>query len=551
MAEQSSYIEPVGFPVTWENPEDRELTWVWDDVHTSIPSTPLTVSVNELWSKSLAQAASQGASNRPRMLRRTFNGYTYSGRNLGEPRPEESQDQKDKRWAGVAGARKIWDEELLPTLLQEIEAMKRTNLEAASRDEIVQHLKTFLDYYKNHWRIHMQAVGPVFQSTSFLSPLYQEITGSNEESEPYLLLQGFDNKSLEVDRALRQLARGAKEDNEVAKIFFESTQTAAILDRLRTIPVGRSFIDKLNRFLETYGFRSVALDLSEPTWHEQPDFVLLTIKGLFKQDLEHESSRTELLVQERNNLTKKVLDQIGEDEDKRDEFLKVLAVCQDLWPIREDHAYYIEQMSGSQIRRVILECGSHLANEGSLMLNTDVFYLTLEELDEALVSRGLKKLNDVVNQRKAQREHFMKITPPQFLGKAPPEGGIIDNSETGKFVRSVYIPLTEERPSVLLGAAASPGKISGTARVIKGPAEFWRVEPGDILVSRSTTPPWTPLFSVIGGLVSDAGGVLSHGAIVAREYRLPAVMGTKHATSVIEDGQLITVDGDSGVVHLL
>ena len=550
MAEQSSYIEPPDFPVQWDSPEDRELTWVWDDVHTAIPSTPLTISVNELWSRSLAARPAQRSAGPPRMLRRTFNGYTYSGRNAHQPPPQEEPEQRARRWQTVVDARKLWDEELLPTLLRETDAMKATNLKGASRQELLGHLEGFLDYYQNHWRIHMQAVGPVFQATSFLSPLYQEITGSQDESKPYRLLQGFDNKSLEVDRELRRLARRAREDAQVTAVFTEATETTGIVNRLETTPEGQGFLAEIQRFLDTYGYRSTALDLSEPTWREQPDFVLLTVKGLLRRDLEEEEQRVERMAQERDELVQQVVARIGADETKRQEFLDILGICQALWPIREDHAYYIEQMSGSQIRRALLECGERLAVEGALDQAGDIFYLTLDEVKEALAAPENATLKANVQERKAAREHFIRMTPPQFLGKAPPEGGLNDNSEGAKFVRAVYIPLTEERPSLLRGAAASSGKVSSVARVVRGPEEFWRVEPGDILVARSTSPPWTPLFAVIGGLVTDAGGVLSHGAIVAREYGLPAVMGTKHATRVIQDGQLLSLDGDTGVVRL-
>ncbi|MBI2856650.1 MAG: hypothetical protein HYX93_07375, partial [Chloroflexi bacterium] len=353
-----------------------------------------------------------------------------------------------------------------------------------------------------------------------------------------------------VDRELRQLARIARESPEVAAVFDEAGMGRDISQQLKATNPGRAFLSHLQAFLGSYGHRSNALDLCEPTWQEQPDFVLLTIKGLLQSNLEAEEERLQSLSQERDDLVRQALDRIRHDASLKDEFLDILDICQRLWPIREDHAFYIEQASGSQMRRVLVECGRRLAQENVLDLAQDVFYLTLEEIKDALSAPQRAQLKAVAQRRKVERQRFMRVPPPQFLGKTPSDDILSDNSETSKFVRAVYIPLTEESPSILRGAAGSPGHVSGIARLVEGPDEFWKVQPGDILVCRSTSPPWTPLFPVIGGLVTDAGGVLSHGAIVAREYKLPAVMGTKHATRVIHDGQMLSLDGGTGLVHL-
>jgi pyruvate,water dikinase len=353
-----------------------------------------------------------------------------------------------------------------------------------------------------------------------------------------------------VDSELRQLARRAGENTDVAAVFDTATIGRDILQPLQATDNGRAFLSHLQVFLDSYGHRSNSLDLSEPTWLEQPDFVLLTIRGLLKRNLEAEEKRLHRLSQERDDLVRQALDRVGDNESLKNEFLDVLDICQRLWPIREDHAFYIEQASGSQVRRVLVECGRNLAQANVIDHAEDVFYLTLEEVKEALSATLAPQLTDVAQGRREDRDRFMRVTPPQFLGKAPSDDILSDNSEASKFVRAVYIPLTEERPSLLRGAAGSRGHVSGIARLVEGPDEFWKVQPGDILVCRSTSPPWTPLFAVIGGLVTDAGGVLSHGAIVAREYNLPAVMGTKHATRVIDDGQMLTLDGDTGLVHL-
>ena len=153
-----------------------------------------------------------------------------------------------------------------PTLIHEIDSMKATELKGATHRQLLEHLNAFLDYYQNHWRIHGQAVGPVFSSTGFLVPIYEYITGSTDESEPYRLLQGFDNKSLEVDRELRQLARRAMDSKDVAAAFNGAAIGIDILQQLKDTNSGRAFLSQLRDFLNSYGYRSNVLDFSEPTW---------------------------------------------------------------------------------------------------------------------------------------------------------------------------------------------------------------------------------------------------------------------------------------------
>jgi phosphohistidine swiveling domain-containing protein len=546
--QQATYIEPSDFPFKWESPEEREFTWVWDDVHTAIPNTPLTIAVNALRGLRPATTSSPGsASARP--MRRVINGFAYSVRTPQRAVPIDAEERR-KALDTLRDARRLWDQELLPTLIREIEAMKATELKGATHNQLLKHLDSFLEYYQNHWRIHGQAVGPVFTCTGFLVPIYEIITGSTDEAEPYRLLQGFDNKSLEVDRELRQLANRARDTVNVASAFDAAALGIDIIRPLKETDDGRIFLTHLQDFLETYGHCSNVLDFSEPTWLEQPDFVLLTIKGLLHRNLEPEKESINLMSQERDQLVRQALDRVLDNVSLKDEFLDILSICQSVWPIREDHAFYIEQASGSQMRRILVECGLHLAQENVIDSDQDVFYLTLEELKEALSDPQHADLKGITQSRRDERDRFMRVTPPQFLGKAPSHAMLSDNSESSKFIRAVSVPLTEERPSLLRGAAGSPGQVSGIARIVESPEDFWRIQPGDILICRSTSPPWTPIFSVIGGLVTDAGGVLSHGAIVAREYRLPAVMGTKVATRIIQDGQMISLDGNAGIIHL-
>ena len=148
-------------------------------------------------------------------------------------------------------------------------------------------------------------------------------------------------------------------------------------------------------------------------------------------------------------------------------------------------------------------------------------------------------------------DHFRTVQPPPALGT--PHPGPPPDDPMGRALGKLFgVPPAESGdPDILLGHASSPGKVSGTAKVVLSLAEAGKLQPGDIMVAPSTMPAWTPLFASIAAVVTDAGGVLSHAAIVAREYNIPAVLGTGNATSAIQDGQTVEVDGDAGAVRIV
>ena len=171
----------------------------------------------------------------------------------------------------------------------------------------------------------------------------------------------------------------------------------------------------------------------------------------------------------------------------------------------------------------------------------------MRDLESALANGQLRER---VGARRSEVEHFAKISPPPALGTdygPPPDDPM--NRSMMKFFGAP--PPPSDAPDVLKGHAGSPGTVRGRARVMHCLDDADKLQRGDVLVAETTAPPWTPLFATAGGIVTDTGGILSHCAVVAREYRIPAVVGTGRATAVIRDGQLVEVDGDSGTVRII
>src|SRR5436309_2600482 len=252
------------------------------------------------------------------------------------------------------------------------------------------------------------------------------------------------------------------------------------------------------------------------------------------------------------------------DEDSRRSFEELLGLSRTVFPYVEEHKFFCDYWFLTRWWNKIREFGALLARHGFLEDGEDVFQLSRYEVASALdelvlawatggVSLGPKHWPPIVARRKEILKKLNDWTPPPALGVTP-------ESVTDPMTIMLWGVTTErvqewarqqEGGSVLMGAAASPGVVEGAARVVKSVDQIADVREGEILVCGSTSPAWAPIFSKIKATVTDVGGVMSHAAIVCREYGLPAVVGTGRATSQIQTGQMIRVDGSTGVVTLV
>jgi pyruvate,water dikinase len=231
---------------------------------------------------------------------------------------------------------------------------------------------------------------------------------------------------------------------------------------------------------------------------------------------------------------------------KRWTFEKTLKWAQSLAPLREDGIAEVG-LGYPVLRRMLRELGRRFAEGGAIQQADDVFWLEAAEV-EALVEaleRGeiVEDMSGSVRERKVAWKARKRATPPPQLPA--------DKKYMGFDMESMLAGGEgSAEGNTIQGTATSAGRVTGPACVLHGPEDFDQMSPGDILVAGITTPAWTPLFAMAAGVVTDVGGPMSHGSIVAREYGIPAVMGTGVATRRIRSGQVITVDGGEGIVVL-
>ena len=277
---------------------------------------------------------------------------------------------------------------------------------------------------------------------------------------------------------------------------------------------------------------------------------------------------TAQLIEEREALVADYRELLDTDED-RATYDQLIGLAHRVFPYVEGHKFYCEHWYTNLFFNKIREFGALLAEKGFFGpegKEEDVFHLTQYELESAIIdlmlswgigapARGPSYWPAIVAERKAAIEEWAKHTTSPALGAVP---DVIDDPAivmlwgiTRENLDSWLNEGSEGDPNELKGFAACSGVVEGTARVVKSVAEIGRIQQGDILVCQVTNPTWSPIFQKIAGAVSDIGGSMSHMAIVAREYGLPAVVGTGKATQRIKDGQRIRVDGGRGVVTIL
>ncbi|GAB3697441.1 phosphoenolpyruvate synthase [Spirosoma flavus] len=352
-----------------------------------------------------------------------------------------------------------------------------------------------------------------------------------------------NNVTSEMGLALLDVADAIRPYPDVITYLQRDTlrqeKEGVFLDELVTIRGGQEAREAIQAFLTKYGMRCAGeIDITRPRWSEKPatlvPLILSNIKnfepGESKRKFEH--GRQEALKKEKELLDR--LKQLPDGEQKAEETRRMISLVRNLAGYREYPKYDIVSRY-FVYKQALLKEAERLVEAGVLREKEDIYYLTFDELGEVISTHALDY--QLVSDRKDEYKIFEKLTPPRVF------------TSDGEIITSNY--KREHLPAgALAGLPVSSGIIEGRARVILN-MEDADLEDGDILVTKFTDPSWTPLFVSIKGLITEVGGLMTHGAVIAREYGLPAVVGLDNATKLIQDGQRIRVNGTDGYVALL
>lgn len=378
-----------------------------------------------------------------------------------------------------------------------------------------------------------------YTSESMFTAAYRMMKREGDPA-PAAFLLGFDSKPLSAEKSLYDLAQWIRERPGLADRVASASEED--LNKAGNA-AWEEFRKRFAAHLATHGNTVYDLDFAKPLPAEEPAPILLALVHFLIDDATDPYER-QRMAREANEKAVRGLE-ARRPGPWRWLSRKTLRWAQRMAPLRED-ALADVGLGWLTVRRLLHEVGRRLAGAGAIAGPDEVYLLRLDELTEAAMAldAGRKPVDSrmVVADRRSTWQAQRAAPPPHNL---PIKGG-------GKILGIDFGKRTSGSASgdVIKGVSASPGRVTAPARVVHGPAEFDQMKHGDVLVAKNTAPAWTPLFALASAVVTDVGGPLSHSSIVAREYRIPAVLGTTVATEHLKNGQRITVDGDAGTVTI-
>jgi phosphohistidine swiveling domain-containing protein len=378
--------------------------------------------------------------------------------------------------------------------------------------------------------------------------VYEKLIQRKGDPAAVTFLMGYDSTPIQVEKALYDLAVWIRENEQLVAYFLEApTEQLAAQVATGSAPVDSwsDFCARLREHQKAYGHIIYDLDFARPLPLDDPTPKLETLKMYLRDQGANPHERQHAAEAKRMQAAETTLQRLKGL--RRWAFRKTLGMAQTMAQVRENALSDIG-LGYPLLRQMLRELGSRFTQAGWIEQGEDIFWLNVDEVKESVASLERSgpatSLARLVAHRKATHQALKKFTPPPML---PPKKKYMGID------MAAFTPATEDSHvgNILKGIGASAGRVTGPARVLHGPEDFDQMKPGDVLVAATTTPAWTPLFAMASAVVTDIGGPLSHGSIVAREYGIPAVLGTGVATRRIRSNQTITVDGSAGTVTIL
>jgi len=481
---------------------------------------------------------------------RYVNGFSYGQI---KPAPEAEIPERFAR-AEEVFAKKLWREQLRewdetskPNAIAEHREIQSVDPESLDDDDLAAYLRRCRDHHAAMMAQHMRyTAGAMIPTGDFLAHV-GDWTGLSH-AELLGLMRGAAPVSAGGSAELEQLKTIAQ-DPDAMKLLESDDDPATVLDSLRALGGDTGAV--VAGYLDLVGHRLLdGFDISEPTALEMPDALLRSIRVAV--------SGRDVKGADVDDLIAGVREQVPEAN--REEFDALLAEARLTYRLRDERGVYSDIWASGLMRRAALAAGRRLAERGRIDEPEHIVDAGIDEMCALLAGAEAPSAQELAARAEYRATHTAKDAPP-FLGSPPepppdPSGLPPDVARvmraTGLALDSLFgSSEAEHEADRLRGLAASPGVYEGPARLVAGPSEFARIEQGDVLLTAATTEAFNILLPLLGAIVTDNGGLLSHSAIVAREYGIPGVVGTREATERITDGTRVRVDGTAGEVTVL
>jgi len=480
-----------------------------------------------------------------------LNGFAY---NSITPAPEETVPGRFRRAEEVFRGKlwreqlREWDETCKPSSIAAHRALQSVQPDALADSELIAYLTKCRDHHAAMIVQHFTFTGAAMVPTGDFLAHVEDWTGLSR-AELLGLLRGSASVSAGGSDELERLVAVVGNSPSVLELLNSNGDADRLLETLRNL--GGEEGSAVSGYLDLVGYRPLdGFDISEPAALELPDALLRAIRAALTGRGGGDTGLEGRIAYVRAQVP----------EEHREEFDELLGEARLTYRIRDERGIYSDIWASGLMRRAVLSAGRRLESRGQLHDAEHLVDASLAEMC-SLISGSDDPSADELAARSAYRTSHSAKGAPATLGPPPPPPP--DPSDlppaVARLMRATSIALgeifgsstAEHEEHVLRGLAASRGTYEGPARLISGPSEFGRIVQGDVLVTESTSEAFNILLPLLGAIVTDNGGLLSHSAIVAREYGIPGVVGTRDATERIADGDRVRVDGDVGEITVL
>jgi rifampicin phosphotransferase len=422
------------------------------------------------------------------------------------------------------------------------------DLAAMERNELERHTRASIDLMAEGARTHYRLHGALIVLIGELAFFCQDHLGWDDRKVLDLLV-GRSPASTEPVRALKTLAARIRSSSQLPALLAAGASPAEVL------AADSAFADEFRTYTRNFGASARSLELAAPTFAEEQEALL----RLIHDDLSRPDNAAGTGVPAATALADTAADaaRAGLTPGLRERFNTLLERARTAYPVRDDNHLHAFAEPHAQIRYALLEVGRRLAASGVIENRDDVFHLDIEDALAAL--HDGRDRTAMVTIVRAESGRAAAPPPPSYgeepsapppFDALPPAARMVNKAFFWTFGLIKGHDVKPTTPAAVHGTPAVAGRYRGVVRVLKDESELGRIQHGDVLVCPITSPPWAVIFPKIGALVTDTGGLLSHPAIVAREFHIPAVVGTVNATEILRDGQIVTVDGDAGTVQV-
>ena len=512
------------FPAVWRKPGDERLYWRRDDAHSGEPHPRLVTDYSEYGpSRGLQRRAEMyDLPLRPRL--EMFCGRIYTTaerRDITRDLDEHQRTGMARFRADALGARDRWEREFLPALRAHYAWFEATTAAAATlpRDALAARWDETWDRVGDVWLIHMLTVWAAFVMGDGLAETYERLVGGSS-LDALKLTQGYARPLQELEQDLHRLAK------------------------LRAVRAPE-FDAAMRKFLASpHGnLGGSGEDITQPVWRDDPALLLAELDRRNATKAEDPDARHARLIAEGAAVERHARETLRDRPEDLAHFEEALRLARAISPLTEEHNYHLDRQMQATMRRLMLGFGARMAADGQTDEREDVYFFHVREIGDAL--RDGRDLHALARERATELASWRRLRHPKSIGG--PAGPVAAFSTR----IDLNYRAKQDEQGVLKGVPASGGRRKGRACLVRALADFDKLKPGEILVCRASNVSWIPLFTIAAAVVTDVGGSLSHAAVVAREFGVPAVVGTGVALETLRDGQLIEVDGDRGTVRSL